>query len=315
MFVDTLDNVGNESKRQSSTSRSQRSQGLSEDDGVVLEEEDYEQDHEVPERELEFEWTGMMEEALCGEPSPSHRAALDLLKDCYNASNGRLRAQREEVHELRVVIERRGMSNDDHLQKMGELDKLIQKHGTVARAIEEALDNGIVTGLVYLQEQISELWQDVEQTAADTITTKTTLLKLLTRVRDTHVNHWTTLRDREKALENQLNVSLANASVAIPVGLPSATTITRVAGINADTVFVVGQVGRVNVDLSINSLFCLSGQRTLGCCFMTLPMPPRRNLLWLTTQQTPRGKGLRDLWTSFRYGILPPSITGTAGRG
>ncbi len=117
MFVDTLDNVGNESERQSSTSHSQRSQGLSEDDGVDLEEEDYEQDHEVPERVLEFEWTGMMEEALCGEPSPSHRAALDLLTDCYNASNGRLRAQREEVHELRGVIERRGMSNDDHLQK------------------------------------------------------------------------------------------------------------------------------------------------------------------------------------------------------
>ena len=138
-----LDNVGNESEWQSSTTRSQRSQGLSEDDGVVLEEEDYEQDHEVPERELEFEWTGMMEEALCGEPSPSHRAALDLLKDCYNASNGRLRAQREEVHELRVVIERRGMSNDDHLQKMGELHKLIQKHGTVARAARQWYCHGI----------------------------------------------------------------------------------------------------------------------------------------------------------------------------
>jgi hypothetical protein len=36
----------------------------------------------------------------------------------------------EEVHELRGVIERRGMSNDDHLRKMGQLDKLIQKHGT-----------------------------------------------------------------------------------------------------------------------------------------------------------------------------------------
>ena len=96
VFVDTLDDVGNDIERRSSTSRSQHSQGLSEDDGVVLEEEDYEQDHEAPEHELEFEWTGMMEEALCGEPSPSHRAALDLLKDRYNASNGCLRAQREE---------------------------------------------------------------------------------------------------------------------------------------------------------------------------------------------------------------------------
>ena len=41
------------------------------------------------------------------------------------------------------------------------------------------------------------------------------------------------------------------------MGLPSATTISRVAGIDADTVFGVGQVGGVNVDLSINSLFCL----------------------------------------------------------
>ena len=78
---------------------------------------------------------------------------------------------------------------------MGQLDKLIQKRGTVARAIKEALDNGIAKGLVHLQEQISELWLDVEQTVTDTMTMKTTLLKLLTRVRDTHVNHWTTLKD------------------------------------------------------------------------------------------------------------------------
>ena len=140
---------------------------------------------------------------------------------------------------------------------MGHLDKLIQKHGTVARAIEEALDNGIATGLVHLQEQISELWLDIEQTVTDTMTTKTTLLKLLTRVWDTHVNHWTTLKDRVKALENQLHVGRANASVAIPVGLPSATTISRVAGNDTDTVFGVGQVGGINLDLSINSLFCL----------------------------------------------------------
>jgi hypothetical protein len=257
VFVDTLDDVGNDIERRSSTSRSQRSQELSEDDGVVLEEEDYEQGHEAPELELEFEWTGMIEEALCGEPSPSHRTALDLLKDRYNASDGRLRAQREEMHVLRGIIEKRGRSNDDHLRRMGQLDKLIQKHGTVARAIEEALDNGTATGLVHLQEQISELWQDLEQAATDTMTTKTTLLKLLTRVRVTHVNHVSTLKDRVKALENQLHVGRASASVAIPLGFPSATMISRVAGIDADTVFGVGQVGGVDVDLSINSLFCL----------------------------------------------------------
>jgi Arc/MetJ-type ribon-helix-helix transcriptional regulator len=105
---------------------------------VVLEAEDYEQDHEAPERELEFEWTGMMEEALCGEPSPSHRAALDLLKDRYNASNGRLSAQREEVHELRGVMERRGRSNDDHVQKMGQLDKALEKLGEKLETIIKA---------------------------------------------------------------------------------------------------------------------------------------------------------------------------------
>ena len=138
MFVDTLDDVGNDIERRSSTSRSQRSQGLSEDEVVVLEAEDYEQDHEAPERELEFEWTGMMEEALCGEPSPSHRATLDLLKDRYNASNGRLSAQREEVHELRGVMERRGRSNDDHVQKMGQLDKALEKLGEKLETIIKA---------------------------------------------------------------------------------------------------------------------------------------------------------------------------------
>ncbi len=41
VFVDMLNDVGNDIERRSSTSCSQRSQGLSEDDGVVLEEEDY----------------------------------------------------------------------------------------------------------------------------------------------------------------------------------------------------------------------------------------------------------------------------------
>ena len=41
VFVDMLNDVGNDIELRSSTSCSQCSQGLSEDNGVVLEEEDY----------------------------------------------------------------------------------------------------------------------------------------------------------------------------------------------------------------------------------------------------------------------------------
>ncbi len=67
LFVDTLDNANDSAlwddiKIRSSTSRSLLSHML-EDNGVVLGEEDYEPDYE-PELRLEFEWTGMVEEAL-----------------------------------------------------------------------------------------------------------------------------------------------------------------------------------------------------------------------------------------------------------
>jgi hypothetical protein len=102
LFVNTLDNANanaleDDIKIRFSTNRSLLSHML-DDNGVVLEEQDYEwlprrdsNPHE-PKPRVEFEWTGMMEEALIGEPSPSHRATLELLRECHNASTGQIQA-------------------------------------------------------------------------------------------------------------------------------------------------------------------------------------------------------------------------------
>jgi hypothetical protein len=122
---------------------------MSEDNGVVLGEKDYKPDYE-PEPRLEFEWTGMVEEALIGEPSPSHRAALELLRNCHNANAEHTQAQRKEVQDLWQVVERQGMTLKAYLRKMGQIDGLAQAHGTVARAIKEALSNGNAARLTNL---------------------------------------------------------------------------------------------------------------------------------------------------------------------
>ncbi len=76
LFVNTLDNANvsaleDDIKICSSTSRFLLSH-MSDDDGMVLEEQDYKwlprwdsNPHE-PKPRMEFEWTGMMEEALIG---------------------------------------------------------------------------------------------------------------------------------------------------------------------------------------------------------------------------------------------------------
>ncbi len=121
LFVYTINNandsaLGDDIKIRSSTSCSLLLHVL-EDDGIVLGEEDYEPNYE-PEPRLEFEWTGMVEEALIGKPSPSHRAALELLRNCHNANAERTQAQRQEVQYLWQVVERRGMTLKAYLRKM-----------------------------------------------------------------------------------------------------------------------------------------------------------------------------------------------------
>ncbi len=60
------------------------------------------------------------------------------------------------MHELRGIIERQGMDMKSYFQKMGQMDSLAQSHGTVARAIKEALANGNAVSLTSLQDQIGD---------------------------------------------------------------------------------------------------------------------------------------------------------------
>ena len=97
LFVDTLNNANNSALGDNIEIRSSTSHSLllhmSEGNSIILGEEDYEPDYE-PEPRLEFEWTGMVEEALIGKPSPSHRATLELLRICNNANAEHTQAQR-----------------------------------------------------------------------------------------------------------------------------------------------------------------------------------------------------------------------------
>jgi hypothetical protein len=262
LFVDTLNNANNSALGDSIKTRSSTSCSLllhlSEDDGVVLREEDYKPNYE-PEPRLEFEWTGLVEKALIGKPSPSHRAALELLRNSHKSNPERTQAQRQEVQDLRQVVERQGMTLKAYLRKMGQIDGLTQAHGTIAKAIEEALSNGNAARLTNLQDQIGDFQQDLEQCANETTTSKSTLLKLMTRIWAQNVKQLEALGVQMQVLESRLNFGVAHAPVVVPIGIPNAMRVSpqRTSGLNADTVFGVGHIGRVDVDLSMNMLFGL----------------------------------------------------------
>jgi hypothetical protein len=146
-----------------------------------------------------------------------------------------------------------------YLRKMGQIDGLAQAHGTVARAIEEALLNGNAARLTNLQDQIRDFQQDLEQCANETTTSKSTLLKLMTRIRAQNVKQLEALGMRMQVLESWLNFGVAHAPVVVPIGIPNAMRVSpqRTSSLDADTVFGVGLVGEVDVDLSMNTLFGL----------------------------------------------------------
>jgi hypothetical protein len=62
-----------------------------------------------------------------------------------------------------------------------------------------------------------------------------------------------------QVLESRLNFGVAHAPVAVPIGIPNAMRVSpqRTSGLDADTVFGVGHINGVDLDLSMNTLFGL----------------------------------------------------------
>jgi hypothetical protein len=62
-----------------------------------------------------------------------------------------------------------------------------------------------------------------------------------------------------QVLESRLNFGVAHAPMAVPIGIPNAMMVSPqcTSGLNADTVFRVGHIGGVDMDLSMNMLFGL----------------------------------------------------------
>jgi hypothetical protein len=108
-----------------------------------------------------------------------------------------------------------------------------------------------------LKDQIRDFQQDLEQCKNETTTSKSTLLKLMTRIQAQNVKQLEALGVQMQVLESWLNFGVAHAPVAVPIGIPNAMRVSpqRTSGLDADTVFGVGHVGGVDVDLSMNTLF------------------------------------------------------------
>ena len=120
---------------------------------------------------------------------------------------------------------------------MGQIDYLVSKHGSVADAVEEALDGVNFADAMAINEQMEQFHDDLEAVTKEAEMSKNTLLQLLLKVQEAGSWRCETLKCHVCSVEShhaaQTPLSLGQGTPFLPPG------------ITTDTVFGVGQVGRL----------------------------------------------------------------------
>ncbi len=150
--------------------------------------------------------------------------------------------------ELRNLLNKQTTQLQEFQRKMGRINTLMTRHGTVADAIKKALLGGDTADLTSISEKLDSFQQELDETASKTETSKNTLLQLLKKVRESTTKQCDALNSRVVELESNVLLGPKTTTTGgVNLNLPP--------GVTADTVFGTGQVGGVDMDLSINSIF------------------------------------------------------------
>jgi hypothetical protein len=128
----------------------------------------------------------------------------------------------------------------------------------------------------------------------------------MTRIQAQNVKQLEALGVQMQVLESRLNFGMAHAPVAVPIGIPNAMRVSPqcTSGLDANTVFGVGHVGRADVDLSMNTLFGLvkslnvkvqilaERAKNMGVLFHEIAYAPEKEFCLAYHPLNPSGKGV-----------------------
>jgi hypothetical protein len=157
--------------------------------------------------------------------------------------------QEEALREIKDLLSSQATEFSIFEQRMGRINYLVSNHGSVTDAVEQALAGGGATNIVAINKQMEQCQDDLKDVVNELETSKNTLLQLLLKVQEARTHQCETLK------ECIFSVESLHAAQAPPQSGQGVSSLSP--SITADTVFGVGQVGGVDFELSINSLFGL----------------------------------------------------------
>jgi hypothetical protein len=197
--------------------------------------------------EVEFDWQDDISDLGAGTdwgpPVSTHRAALDLLRRAMMLSH---RQHKSDTRRLSWEIR----------AKLGDLDSLIFKHGTLVGTFKTALELGTASynEILELREQMDDLGEELKHFAKATDVMKEFLLGIITRVSDLD---W---RGNKKAFDKicQVKELLGKATANYPPSPPPTlcTSVTSAAAC-IDTPLDAVSIGGNATPLTANLLFTM----------------------------------------------------------
>ncbi len=181
-----------------------------------------------------------------GNPSPAHRAAIEVLREVNASLAAHSQSQAQDLVDIRRLLDQESSSFCLFRLTMGHIDALAMTHGSVVCAIDAALSNSSNPSDVQaLTSQMEQFQSDLTYVAEETQTSKSTILTLMMKVQETTKSCSNMLLQRIQALESPRGGSSHGSSQVSN------------ASITANTVLRSSQIGGTPFDLLVSAIFGL----------------------------------------------------------
>jgi hypothetical protein len=203
---------------------------------------------ETPLEGLEMDWA---------PTSSAHCKMLEMLGTILTST---AKSSLVEMRSLKRVIRRISRESEDIKTQLGNLQHLIQDHGSLADAVQATLatDSFVQDDLTTLQEDIDTFSKDLQEFAESAKVSLETVLTIIPRIRD-KANTWhQEMKIWMKQLETALGQTYQSPSPP-PTQRTSSTSLMQgvAPGINGDTALGIVSVGGCEMVITPTYLFQL----------------------------------------------------------
>ncbi len=194
-----------------------------------------------------FEWELTVDKSsVNGNPSPVHRAAIEVLWEANASLAACSQSQAQDSVDIRRLLDQESSSFCLFRLVIGHIDVLATTHGSVVHAIGAALSNSSNPSDVQaLTSQMEQFQSDLTYVTEETQTSKWAILTLMTKVQETKKSGSDMLLRRIQALESPRGGSSRGSSQASS------------ASITTNTVLGSSQIGGTLFDLLVSGIFGL----------------------------------------------------------